>query len=109
MLTVSRSVAIPLATNADGSILIANTRVTLDTVIACFKQAISSVENSSRSPSLKLSDVYSTIAFYLNYQQEVEEYLQQRQTLAQEIRKQNQLRFDSQNLRDRLLSRQAKK
>lgn len=109
MLTVSRSVAIPLATNADGSILIANTRVTLDTVIAGFKQGFSSEEIVSRYPSLKLSDVYSTIAFYLNYQQEVEEYLQQRQTLAQEIRKQNQLRFDSQNLRDRLLSRQAKK
>lgn len=109
MLTESPSVAIPLATNSDGSILIANTRVTLDTVIAGFKQGFSAEEIVSRYPSLKLSDVYSTIAFYLNYQQEVEEYLQHRQSLAQEIRQQNQLRFNSQNLRDRLLARRAKK
>lgn len=109
MLTASRSVAIPLVTNSDGSILVANTRVTLDTVITGFKQGFSAEEIVSRYPSLKLSDVYSTIAFYLNYQQEVEEYLQHRQSVAQEIRKQNQLRFNSQNLRDRLLARQAKK
>lgn len=109
MLTASRSVAIPLATNSDGSILVANTRVTLDTVITGFKQGFSAEEIVSRYPSLKLSDVYSTIAFYLNYQQEVEEYLQHRQSLAQEIRKQNQLRFNSQNLRDRLLARRSKK
>ncbi|MEA5479115.1 hypothetical protein VB774_15950 [Pseudanabaena galeata UHCC 0370] len=56
-----------------------------------------------------MSDVYSTIAFYLDHQQEVEEYLQQRQQKALEVRKQNELRFDTQGLRDRLLARQAAK
>ena len=42
--------------------------------------------------------------FYLNHQKEIEEYLEQRQQQAQEIRKINEARFDPQGLRDRLLA-----
>jgi uncharacterized protein (DUF433 family) len=107
MLTESRTFVLPLSANTNGTVLVGNTRVTLDTVIFNFNQGATSEEIVSRYPSLKLSDVYSTIAFYLYHQQEVEEYLQQRQQKALEVRKQNELRFDSQGLRDRLLARQA--
>jgi hypothetical protein len=53
--------------------------------------------------------VYATIGFYLNHQQEVETYLQQRQQQAQEIRKMNEARFDPQGLRDRLLARKQER
>ncbi len=53
--------------------------------------------------------MYATIAFYLNHQQEVETYLQQRQQQAQEIRKMNEPRFDPQGLRDRLLARKQER
>ena len=86
-----------------------NTRVTLDTVIAVFKQGTTAEEIVYRYPSLRLADVYATIGFYLNHQQEVEAYLQQRQQQAQEIRKMNEARFDPQGLRDRLLARKAEK
>ncbi|MFN5501124.1 MAG: DUF433 domain-containing protein [Pseudanabaena sp.] len=109
MLTTSHTYVLPLSTNSHGTILVGNTRVTLDTVIFSFNQGATSEEIASRYPSLKLSDVYSTIAFYLDHQQEVEEYLQQRQQKALEVRKQNELRFDTQGLRDRLLARQAAK
>jgi uncharacterized protein (DUF433 family) len=95
----------PLQTNADGVVRVGNTRVTLDTVIAVFKQGTTAEEIVYRYPSLRLADVYATIAFYLNHQQEVETYLQQRQQQAQEIRKMNEARFDPQGLRDRLLAR----
>jgi hypothetical protein len=39
----------------------------------------------------------------------VEVYLQQRQQQAQEIRKINEARFDSQGLRNRLLARKAER
>ncbi|NEP40092.1 MAG: hypothetical protein F6K35_12950, partial [Okeania sp. SIO2H7] len=58
-----------------------------------------------RYPSLKLADVYATIAYYLNHQQEVEAYLQQRQQQAREVRAANETKFDPQGLRDRLLAR----
>lgn len=99
----------PLKTNADGAVRIGNTRVTLDTVIGVFKQGTTAEEIVYRYPSLRLADVYATIAFYLNHQQEVETYLQQRQQQAQEIRKMNEARFDPQGLRDRLLARKVEK
>ncbi|MBD2149935.1 DUF433 domain-containing protein [Pseudanabaena sp. FACHB-1277] len=109
MLTASRTVSVPLSTNADGVILVGNTRVTIDTVVGNYKQGLSPEEIVFRYSSLDLSDVYSTIAFYLSYQTEVEEYLKKRQITAQAIREKNQHRFNSQSLRDRLLARQAAK
>lgn len=109
MLTTSCTVPVPLSTNADGVILVGNTRVTLDTVIGNYKQGLSPEEIVSRYSSLNLSDIYSTIAFYLSYQTEVEEYLKQRRSIAQAIREENQRRFNSQSLRDCLLVRQAAK
>ncbi|RCJ19566.1 hypothetical protein A6770_05325 [Nostoc minutum NIES-26] len=97
----------PLETDTNGVVRVGKTRVTLDTVVAVFQQGVTAEEIVYRYPSLKLADVYATIAFYLNYQQEVEAYLQQRQQQAQEIRRMNQTRFDPQGLRDRLLARKA--
>ena len=51
-----------------------------------------------------VADIYATIAFYLDRQQEVEAYLRQRQQQRQEIRQMNGARFDSQGWRDRLLA-----
>jgi len=95
----------PLKANEDGVILVGQTRVTLDTVVAVFKQGATAEEIAYRYPSLDLADVYATIAFYLNHQLKVEEYLQQRQRKAQKIRTMNQARFDPHGLRDRLLAR----
>ena len=99
----------PLKTNADGVVQVGKTRVTLDTVVAAFKQGMTTEEIAERYPSLKLADVYATIAFYLNHQREVEAYLQQRHQQAQEVRQMNEAKFDSQRLRDRLLARKVKK
>ncbi|HEY9770805.1 MAG TPA: DUF433 domain-containing protein [Coleofasciculaceae cyanobacterium] len=73
---------LPLETNADGLVQVGKTRVTLDTVVTVFKQGTTAEEIVYRYPSLKIADVYATIAFYLNNQQEVEAYLQQRQKQA---------------------------
>ncbi|MDZ8263022.1 DUF433 domain-containing protein, partial [Nostoc sp. ChiQUE01b] len=69
----------PLRSNKDGVVLVGNTRITLDTIAAVFKQGATAEEIVYRYPSLNLADVYATIAFYLNHQAEVEAYLQQRQ------------------------------
>ena len=57
----------PLETNVDGVVQVGKTRVTLDTVVAVFKQGMTAEEIAYRYPSLKLADVYATIAFYLNH------------------------------------------
>ncbi|MFH7242254.1 MAG: DUF433 domain-containing protein [Spirulina sp.] len=97
----------PLTINPDGVVKVGGTRVTLDTVIFVFKQGATAEEMVYRYPSLKLGDVYASIAFYLNHQEDVEAYLNQRQQQAQEIRQMNEARFDPQGLRDRLLARRV--
>ncbi|MBE9029186.1 DUF433 domain-containing protein [filamentous cyanobacterium LEGE 11480] len=97
----------PLETDADGVVRVGKTRVTLDTVVSVFKQGTTAEEIAYRYPSLKLADVYATIAFYLQHQQDVEAYLANRQQQAQAIRRQTEAKFDPQGLRDRLLARKA--
>lgn len=97
----------PLTTNSHGAVCVGETRVTLDTVVAVFKQGLTAEEIVHRYPSLRLGDVYASIAFYLNHQEDVEEYLQQRRQQARAIRQMNEARFYPQNLRDRLLAQRA--
>lgn len=95
----------PLTVNSDSVVRVGGTRVTLDTVVTVFNQGATAEEIVHRFPSLRLGDVYASIAFYLNHQEDVEAYLKQRQQEAQVIRQMNQARFDLQGLRDRLLAR----
>lgn len=103
------SEVIPLKTDTDGVVRVGQTRVTLDTVVAVFQQGATAEEIGDRYPSLKLADIYATIAFYLNHQQEVEAYLQQRQQQAQEVRQMNRTKFDPQLWRDRMLARSSQR
>ncbi len=103
------SQSLPIKINADGVMLVGKTRVPLDTIVIAFDRGATAEEIVHRYPSLKLADVYAVIAFYLNNQQEIEVYLQQRKQQAREIRQINESKFDSQAMRDRLLSRKIEK
>ncbi|UBF24249.1 DUF433 domain-containing protein [Kovacikia minuta CCNUW1] len=95
----------PLSINSDGVILVGGTRVTLRTVISVFKKGATAEEIVSRFPSLDLADVYVVIAYYLRHQDEVEAYLQEQEEISEQIRAENERRFPSKGLRDRLLAR----
>ncbi len=82
--------------------------VTLDTIIAAFKDGATAEEIVHQYPSLALADVYSVIGHYLRRTEEVEAYLQQRKVQADTVRKQNEMRFDPHGVRDRLLARLAR-
>jgi len=99
---------IPLQSDADDVIRVGGTRVTLETVIAAFSEGATSEEIVQQYPSLTLADVYSVIGYYLRRAPEVEIYLQRRKAQAQAVRQQNELRFDPDGLRDRLLARRAR-
>lgn len=99
----------PISLNADGVALIAKTRVTLDTIVNTFKQGVTAEEIVYRYPSLKLADTYAAIAFYLNNQDAVEQYLRDREKQAAEVRKLNESRLDAQDIRERLLARKNEK
>jgi len=98
---------IPLETDANGVVRVGGTRVTLDTVVAAFQEGATAEEIVFQYPSLNLADVYAAITYYLRHRSEVEAYLEQRQARADEVRKQNEARFDPQGIRERLLARRA--
>jgi len=96
---------IPLETDADGVVRVRGTRVTLDTIVIAFNEGATAEEIVHQYPSLHLAEVYAVISYYLRRRSDVEAYLRQRQQQADEIRKQNESRFDPHGVRDRLLAR----
>ncbi len=98
----------PLKIDTDGVVRVGGTRVTLDTVIAAFKEGATAEEIAYQYPSLLLSDIYSAISYYLQQQSEVEAYLHQRQQIAKEVREQNEIRFKQHGIRERLMARRSK-
>ena len=64
------------------------TRVSLDSVIYSWLQGDSPETIADNFPALTLEQVYGTIAFYLAHQDEIDEYLQQGETEAEQLKQQ---------------------
>lgn len=96
---------VPLNRDAHGVIRVDSTRVSLDTVIFAFNQGSTPEEIVPDYSTLDLSDVYAVIAYYLQNQAEVEDYLRERETERDEMRREMETRFPQVGLRERLLAR----
>lgn len=97
---------IPLQPRDDGTIRVAGTRVTLDTVVAAFRAGATPEEIVLDYPSLRLGDVYAVIAYYLRHEGDVQHYLQERSSVAASVRQENETRLATRDLRSRLVARQ---
>ena len=95
----------PLATDADGVVRVGATRVTLDTVVAAFREGMTAEGIGEQYPSLYLADVYLVIGYYLGHREEVDAYLRERGVLADDVRRENEARSDPNGIRDRLVAR----
>ena|SRR5258708_5662432 len=107
--TLEKNIAVPFTVTEFGSIRIANTRVSLDSIIHHYKLGSTAEEISYRFPSLSLADIHLAIAYYLNNRPEIEEYLQRQESEADELEQRiksnpNQQKRMSE-LRERVLSR----
>jgi len=65
---------------------VGGTRVTLDTVVARFKVGDTPKRIQRGFPSLTLTQINDTIAWYLNHQAEADEYLKKRYAEGEKIR-----------------------
>ena len=102
----TQPIALPLAINDHGIVLVGGTRVTLDSVIYAFKSGASAEQIAQQYPSLALDDIYVVIAYYLKNAGAVETYLGERKELRKNVQRDSEARFDPTGLRDRLLARQ---
>ena len=96
--------AVPLRTDEQGVIRVGETRVTLDTVITAFDTGATAEQIAEDYP-LRLDDVYAAILYYLRHRGKVQRYLAQRRQHAEQVRRENQARFDHSGLRERLIAR----
>lgn len=97
----------PLHEDKTGAIRVGNSRVLLETVIRAFQDGASAESIVNRYSTLNLSDVYSTIAYYLRHQDTVEIYLSQREELAESVQQRlSSIQPDMSSIRSRLLSQQ---
>lgn len=99
--------AVPLAADADGVLRVVGTRVTLDTIVDAFRGGATAEEIVQQYPSLDLADVFTLFGYYLRHREAVDEYLNQRRLLADEVRQEAESRWDPVGVRARLLSRRS--
>ena len=86
---------------------VGKSRVTLDSVIADFKAGSSPEAIAEHYSALSLAEVYAVLAYYLRYQDEVEEYLREQAAAEAAARDDAKQRFPHSGLRQRLLARRT--
>jgi uncharacterized protein (DUF433 family) len=81
------TVAIPLRTDEDGVIRIGDTRITLETIVACHKRQDTPEQIHEGFSTLALADIYAVVAYYLANTQEVDAYIQHVEEEGEQLRK----------------------
>jgi len=98
----------PIQADEAGILRVGGTRVRLETIIHAFKSGGTAEEILLKHPSLNLTDIYATITYYLWSREEVAVYLEERRRLEEAVRRENETRFPSAGVRERLLARRAR-
>lgn len=106
------SQTVPLSFTESGAIRIADTRVTLESVIYHFNLGATAEQIVHKFPALNLTDVYLVLAYYLANRAEVDKYFQQQDAKATAARMRLEAdpthRVWKAELRERLLARNRK-
>jgi uncharacterized protein (DUF433 family) len=97
------SAPFPLETGPDGVIRVRGTRITLDTVWAAFCEGATAEEIVQQYPSLSLADAYEVIGYCLRHPAVLDAYLAKRTEDVEEIKRSNELRWQPEGIRARLL------
>lgn len=105
MATTTFTATLPLKMDKDGVIRVSKTRVTLDTIVAAFLEGLTAEEIAVQYPVIPLADVYSVVGYFLHQKKKVDAYLKRRQKRAEQVRIQNESRFNTSEIRTRLLAR----
>jgi uncharacterized protein (DUF433 family) len=96
----------PIRLDKDGVLRVGQTRVLIDLVVYAYEQGSTPEEIVLQYDTLKLSDVYGAIAYYLAHQEEISAYIAKREHAVQALRAKFD-RNDYAEIRQRLLARRA--
>jgi len=107
MVTLERTQAVPLSMRDDGTIHVAGSRVTLDTIIGRHKRGDTPEEIHDGFPTLTLAQIYGVLHYYHQHAEQVDEYLAQRKAEARRLRRKMEGALGTDNVRARLRARRA--
>ena len=100
---------VPLRADPNGTIRVVGTRLTLDTIVAAYRDGAPPEEIVKRFPDLSLPDAYAVVGYVLRHPREVEAYLDERRQAAEAIRREIEANCPTRPTRDQLLARRAGK
>ena len=104
------AISVPISKDEYGAYKVAGTRVTLDVIIAAYRQGDTPEQIHEGFPTLRLADIYAVITYYLNHQNDVDAYLRQREADAEQLQRDLEARRPEMfKLRDMLRERTAKR
>ncbi len=103
------AIEIPLREDETGTLRVGSTRITLDVVISALKRGDSADVIADSFPSITLAQVYAVIAYYLQNQISLDNYLQKRALEADKLRQEIEEQQGKSDLAERItLLRQRK-
>jgi len=80
-------IPLPLRVDADGTVRVGKTRVTLDTVVGAHLDGERPEAIVGSYDTLDLADVYAVISYYLRHREQVDAHLAEQEREADELRR----------------------
>ncbi|HVF50928.1 MAG TPA: DUF433 domain-containing protein [Pyrinomonadaceae bacterium] len=112
MTTLETTQTLPLRLTEDGTIRVADSRVSLDSIVEHYKLGASAEQIAQKFPALDLADIYAAITYYLNHEETIEHYLLEQEAKGNEVQKRiesdPQYQKQAVEIRARVLARKAK-
>ena len=99
----------PFKTDGGGVIRVGGTRVSLDSLIAAYREGATAEEIGEQYPSVALADIYASLAYFLRHRSEVDAYLVQGEAESARTHEESRQRHGNwPDLRQRLIARHAR-
>lgn len=96
---------VPLVRDQAGRLMVPGSRISLDVLVADFKQGKTPEAIHEAYETVPLADVYAIFAYYLRHRAEVETYLAAQEREGAEIRARIEALYPPDGLRAKLLAR----
>ena len=98
MIAIPDDFRVPLRRDSNGKIRIGETRILLELVIHAYLRGESVEEIVDSYPTLKLSDVYAVLAYYLTHRTEIDAYVRDADQRAEQIQREIEAAYPSETL-----------
>ena len=107
MLGTFEPITVPLDVDESGTVRLAGSRITLDTVLGCYRRGETPEEIAAEFPPLSAADLHAVVSYYLHHRHKVDTYLDQSRQEAAALRAVIDARPDNRALHRRLRERRA--